>query len=499
MSMAARSPIHDMPLELVTRILEHLQQRDLRVVSRASRHLYRLAQDAGRHIFRTIYFSTVDDYKPQLAMFKMVVKYALSRPPTERPGVALRFVCVCGEDARVAFTPGLVLILDAITDSLPMLVSLEAYVPPFFCEALYDALRQPAPRLRYLALGQAKDPVASALPPPAGLFNGHARRLHSVCLVLPTLPADWTPPTVFQRVTCAHVQLYRAIHPAPLSRILPRLRSLGLDLQFNKSRRAEGPEINLSGLPLEHLKLCGRPYAPSLISGVDFRRVRVVEHVAKRVFDAANWSAEDASSTAHLCARILYEEYFDIGSVHVGVAPITGAWTRTSDVCLKEGESLLLPLSTIPNVNTRLVALMLDQRFLQPFLLCDSDMPGLLDLYIDVTRHKLSNPAWDIERLAVRVCCPVLQAVTLLSFGDEVPLRADKVAVLGQKLGLRMRAETPRAVLKLARVSFVQPATRRRVEQAFSAIEEYPNVDPEVLRLSDACSSHVPRNWAARA
>ncbi|EJD47140.1 hypothetical protein AURDEDRAFT_123599 [Auricularia subglabra TFB-10046 SS5] len=496
--LARRSPIHGMPVELVTQTLENLSQSDLRAASRVSRQFYRLAQDAGLYIHRTILVTTKKDHKARLKTFETLLEHALKNNDLcDRPGVALRLVFEPQLRERSPRVPGFSKVLKAVAQSLPLLVRLEVYVPSALCAALFDALRKPAPRLRHLALGQSAflDPREVAIP--ADLFEGNAHRLSNVCLVLPTWPAAWEPVDVFQGVTCAQLVFDGVRRPVAISHIFPRLCCLSVAFKNKTPGLDWRPEVDLSGLRLTKFALIDDSRLSAVTTGIDLTRLSIYQRTASEVYNPDAWASTD-ESTAPLRARFMSYTtgtHNRVTELLVIVSPTTEAWARTAHV--RPGRhpdlSLLSSLSNIPNMERRLVCLIIDNKTLHPLLRCGSELSALLDLYVD-----LAPRTFEPEGLApslVQLSCPALREVTMLSFGRVLQVREERVALLGQYLKQHERADESRAALKLMQVVFVQPCMGKRVRRVFSSVDEYTAVDTKVLRLFDACSAYVPTTF----
>ncbi|EJD47145.1 hypothetical protein AURDEDRAFT_163753 [Auricularia subglabra TFB-10046 SS5] len=501
--LARRSPIHGMPVELVTQTLENLSQSDLRAASRVSRQFYRLAQDAGLYIHRTILVTTKKDHKARLKTFNELLEHALKKNNLrDRPGIALRLVFEPRFKDRSPRVPGFSKVLKAVARSLPLLVRLEVYVPSALCAALFDALRKPAPRLRHLALGQSAFLDPREVPIPADLFEGNAHRLRNVCLVLPTWPAAWKPVDVFQGVTCAQLVFDGVRRPVAIAHIFPRLGCLSVAFEKKTPGLDWRPEVDLSGLSLTKFVLMDDSRLSAVIAGIDLPRLSIYQRTTNQIYNHDAWASTDgADSTAPLRARfVCYQsgQQLVVTDLLVTVSPTTEAWARTAHVRPQGNaqRSLLSPLSNIPNLERRLVTLIIDIQSLHPLMRCATELSALLDLYVDLTPRKIFDPEGLAANL-VQLSCPALREVTMLSFGHVVQVREDMVALLGQYLKQHERVEESRAALKLMHVVFLQPCMGKRVRRVFSSVGEYADVDPKYDMLQGALGEHFQAQTAA--
>lgn len=479
-----------LPTELVTDILEYLPQSDLRSAASASRDFYRAAQVAGRCIRRTIDFRDLREGQRALSIFKLVVQHALGKPPSDRPGIALRLVCTGTSNGCTDFTRAFEDLLQSFEQSLSLLVGLEVYLQPVLCSALYGAMQEPAPRLRYLALGHGDARAGRPAAPPQNLFQGNARRLRTLCLVLPVWDPEWRSIRAFQRVTNLRLVLYNTGPPIRISRFSWGLRSLAVHLSCTTLQREQ--DLDLSGADLHDLALADGQFARLNVSGIDLCRVPVVERVSDALFDSGDW---DEDADAPLCARIASVRPWAAGASFLSaVSFANGGWTRTA-FANRTPSPILAPIATIPGTAARLSALMLDYTLLVPFLRCKATLAALTELYVDFTiPQPLECRPCDLSGLAIKdvhLECPSLRSVVLVSFVRRMELRAENVAMLGQMLKQHARPDGMRAALKLAGVGFVQPAARGRVRRIFSCVSESETFEPKALGILDACASRV--------
>ncbi|EJD47080.1 hypothetical protein AURDEDRAFT_184031 [Auricularia subglabra TFB-10046 SS5] len=483
-----------MPLELVVNVFEYLPQCDLRNTTSVCRLFYQAAQDAGCSIRRTIDFTRAEEVERMLATFEALVKHATRKPSPDRPGIALRLVVLGSQTKGGALKPGMHLVLKALEESLRLLVELDAFVDTCFLNALYRALcSAPAPRLRTLALQQSKYQLSPTIPPPDNIFKKTVPRLRTLCLDLPTLEAEWKAVDAFKRVRTAHVTIHeKGRRPISISSLLPYLQSLTITLWDNKGDAGTQPALDLSGRQLDHLALTGL-FKPASISGIDYRKIAIIEYGADAAIANSVW-ATVAADNVPLCARIAPAGPSLIYGDRKVVVTVTGdSWARMVHCGLSE-----IAWHPLPLLGTQLALVLLDCTFLDAFLSVPATMSALLALYIDVaSRHGLcsvdSGAGSGLSLHAVRLACPAVESVTLFTLSRPLPLRSDRIAVLGQMLKLEERPTESRAALQLVNVEFVRPTARKRLDCVFPTIRYSQALEPRVLKLVESCQS-----WAEK-
>ncbi|EJD47133.1 hypothetical protein AURDEDRAFT_163742 [Auricularia subglabra TFB-10046 SS5] len=475
-----------MPLELVIKFFEYLCQRDLRNTAGICRLFYRAAQDAGCSILRTINLTRAEEVERMLATFEALLEHATRKPPCDRPGFALRLVVPCLEPKDDTFKLGMNQALKALEISLPLLVELNAFVDARFLHLLYRALcLAPAPRLRTLELRQLEHRDLPAVPPPENLFKGTSPRLRTLFLTLPTLEAEWRPPAAFERVYTAHLALYQTGHrPLPISRFLPRLKSLTIDLWNNMPLVGTQPEVDLSGLDLQHLALADDSDAHCAIPGVD--KVPFVEHEAEMAIANWLWPTADASSSP-VSAFISPVTTWTGSSLWGGYAC---AFSITDGLRTRISYHLARPvqLPVVPRLEQRLTIVLLDNTLINDFFGIDAAMSALLELYVEFTRPFQLH---DLRLQSVQLACPALQSVTLFTLGEWLELRSDRVATLGRMMKQEERPRESRAVLKLVKIGFLRPTPRKQLDIVFPTIQNNQKLDSTVLGLVDSSASRV--------
>ncbi|EJD47109.1 hypothetical protein AURDEDRAFT_163717 [Auricularia subglabra TFB-10046 SS5] len=472
------------PAELVVKFLEYLPERDLRNSANVCHLFYKAAQDAGCSIRRTINFTSVEENEHALATFDAVVQHAMGKPPSYRPGVALRLVVNCSETERDTFKPSIKLILKALRASLPLLVELRAFVPTCFTTALYGSLcSAPAPRLRILTLGPRRDLDSSVISPPANLFKHTAPRLRTLNLALPTFEAGREPVTAFQHVVTANLRLYRTGRPIRISRFLPRLRSLAINLLGNMPQAGTQPVIDLSGVNLQHLALADSAGSECAITGTD--NIPFVEHETQLAPAEWLWPTTDTSSSpmgaciSHTAPR----------AISVSLADES----RTRISCCSNS---LLQVPALARLEKRLTTVILGNTLVNPFFGINAALSALLELHIDFTD---SYHLCDLRLQSVQLTCPALRSVTLFTLGKPLELRSDRVAIIGRMLKQEERPCDERAVLKLLKINFVRPTPRKQLDIVFPIIQYGQTMDSKMLRLADSSASRVEKTcWMPR-
>ncbi|EJD36640.1 hypothetical protein AURDEDRAFT_174321 [Auricularia subglabra TFB-10046 SS5] len=475
------------PLELVVKFLEYLPLRDLRNTANVCRLFYRAAQDAGCSVRRTINFTGAEKFKHTMAIFEALVKHATRKPPSDRPGLALRLLLDYSDTSRNTFYSATKQILKALEDSLPLLVELHAVVQACFADTLYGSLcAAPAPRLRTLALGQHKKDLNSpTIFPPANLFKDTAPRLRTLYLDLPTLEAEWKPPAVFQRVVSARLTLYRTGLPISVSRFLPGLQSLSLNLLGNTPQAGTQPELDISGLNLQNLALADHSDIVCTIPGIDY--VPFIEHQARTALATWHWSTADTSSSP-MSACISLVVPWTARGVWDGYVPAVsladGRRTRIS--YYPRGHQLQLPV--LPRLEKRLTSVLLDNSLINQFFGINAAMSALLELCIDFTDSRQLS---DLRLQSVELTCIALESITLFTLGQSLELRADRVAVLGRMLKQEERPRESHAVLKLVKIDFVRPTPRKQLDLVFPNIEHSQELDSKLRKLVDSSASRA--------
>ncbi|EJD47089.1 hypothetical protein AURDEDRAFT_163699 [Auricularia subglabra TFB-10046 SS5] len=508
-----------LPTELITGILEYLDQTDLRASAAVSRALYGSAWRAGLYIHRNVQWRGMDRCADELTVLSEVVRHALRKDL--RLSFTLTFSSWDSAGHEIydnLLSPSAHAILALVTSALSILVYLSVNVTENFVPMVTAALCRPAPNIAVLELhvdllfeeqlpkhqdcpGMAVEQI------PANLFMGCAPKLRR--LVLKDILLGCNAFASFSRVDSVALDYAEVFPNIQFAHHFPRLRAL--HLAFSTELYAPPPRsFNLDGVRLRRLTLGSHDspdLMPAIMRSTNIFDIPNIQLIGDNV-QWANplWTRKGDGPISICLQRAIPPAYVDISMI---VVPGHRGWRRAFDL-LEWHTSQRLPISELPALGERLTYLRMDNTHIAS-LLEDAEISfdSLAQLRVDFraqARHpaivwppdwlhacrtfsfdKEDKSAPAFSRPSYRtVACGALRKLTLFAINAGLSAASQEVAFLGRALSQCARPKLERASLELVGIELNVPVAQELLEQTFSATNWHEFAGGDSARCRDA-------------
>ncbi|EJD50317.1 hypothetical protein AURDEDRAFT_160849, partial [Auricularia subglabra TFB-10046 SS5] len=375
-SIVQNSSILPVPDEIVLEIAQHLSQKDLNVVSQASRRLRGLAQQAGLYVRKTVVWNDEKGFRDaSLETLEQMIDQATRVNPEINLAIDAIFqVDTPGDETASAFAQAVGVIFNLVQRALPYLASLQLTLPWSLPDDIYSPLcTHSAPRLRSLVIHQWLVP---SVPIPQNLFAGEAPLLSRLSLALNDIdPASiWHPVAAFRDVTQLSFAPQGTNHYVRLSQLFPRLKDLKISPLIPPTPTAH--KIDISGLALHSLALNG---GTDLLT--DARALKDIPVVETKSDELAIAWPNSSFPSEGLCARIelLSGCARRNQTIALSFSPPSGAWRRT--ICA--GQYSIN--SSLAQCAAHLTSLTIALALVPAFARAPLALPALRALLLDVS------------------------------------------------------------------------------------------------------------------
>lgn len=277
---------HDIPVEVLARILGHLAPKDLGTASIASRAFYAGAVLAGLCICCKIDLRRGQPRAPQFTAFKESVRRA--QASGVRLGLDVSCPTIIVSDQRDDKLDADVLgLLSCVANALSNFHSLSLQLPDAYSAKVTAALRHAAPRLRSFSIRRTafdeQDPCKYALP--SDIFEGNAPQLAKVTLGNITLASSDKPIPAFRHVHSLYLEYRVAFPDVPVALHFPKLAHLYLDFKYKRPDPAQPYlQSSLRGLTLTSIVVEDLPECammPLVARALDLRSVPDISYNVK--------------------------------------------------------------------------------------------------------------------------------------------------------------------------------------------------------------------------
>ncbi|EJD39898.1 hypothetical protein AURDEDRAFT_171034 [Auricularia subglabra TFB-10046 SS5] len=469
-----------LPTELVTMVLEHLPQDDLRRASTASKAFYLAAHATGLELHRTI----TNFYPTAVTTFVEIVQHAAAKGMLFR--IALTLTVRCNSKNRSVFVLPMQNILSAVTAALPFLTSLRAGFPGHFAEMVYAALSDPAPLLHTLEVAQCDSSDAAPVRIPANIFAGAPSPcLRTVTLRVPALKPAWAPIAAFEGVRFVNLEINCAgrFDEVAVGRFFPSVTNLHILATRGGHSEQCGSFIDVSALRLHRLIVdnvadcllmfhfaprsrgssATAPAGPPHIASIDYTCQTVMLHTILKLWpenigelNAQIQSGHAFGGAADVKPDLLQRDWprppLIQGNEALSTCPATMIATISSaDLSWRQAvytqpnpstTTMITPLDELVRLHTCLVSLTVDESLLLQLVETPRKLHALRELYLDFTifpkvpRAK-QFPKWtrDSEPIFGLLGCPALERVTVFATNTApVTVGARKIASFGRLL-----------------------------------------------------------------
>ncbi|EJD47076.1 hypothetical protein AURDEDRAFT_163686 [Auricularia subglabra TFB-10046 SS5] len=497
-----------LPPELVAKILEYLDQADLRRAAAVSRHFYATAWQAGLHIHRNIRWNNELGRFTHRTTLNELVRHAL-----KKDRLRLSFSCSVMSFSldlieKAPFPSSIHDLLSLITSASPVLVSLKVMGFPRFIASLAAALRLSVPNLAALDL---------TVPPfyagmivqelSVGLFSGCAPKLRR--LTLQNIPLGRGPVAAFAHLDSVCLGYEGQFPHIDLARQFPLVRHLHVKLTTENqeplplSLNLDGSSDSLRKLTIRFYNLSAR--TPVVLTGTDMSGVPDVEHFGSAIaWSDPLWHRTDDGP---ISIRLIWRS---VREISIFIVPEHARWRRV--YCRNDWSSGVdeFPVLRLPGLHSRLTYLRMDNNFLPALLECTGLALGALrTLQIDFNTQMphafmvwppdwlhdpLDNyPFTERDRSAQQfsgtsygyVECDALERLRLFAMDKEMSVNSNEVAFIGRALSQCARRAQDRATLEVVGVELDAPVPHALLDQTFSEVRRHAFVGENSVQGRD--------------
>ncbi|EJD47101.1 hypothetical protein AURDEDRAFT_163709 [Auricularia subglabra TFB-10046 SS5] len=498
-----------LPPELLTKILESLDQADLRAAAAVSRTFYDVSWSSGLYIHHSVIWRDDPSYHYDCATLNELVQHALKK--------GLRLSLVFGFSSYLSGTlhdvstslPAREL-LSFLTAALPILVYLDIMVSDTFVHVLTAGLRHPAPNLTAFRLSvrtvNMDKKIIHELP--VDLFMKVARNLRDLTLKNVALGHDSI--AAFSHAKSV-ILSYETLYPiTELVRHFPCM--CRLDLGYWNEEDAPLPPLKLKGGSLRQLILrhCAPRFIPAYLGSTILGDIPEIEYFGRTVewIDLLCHRKDDGPFSIRINGH-------DCGGIVIAIVPEHRRWRRIYS-SVNWFIYAPFPVLRLPGLHDRLTHLRMDNDVIPSLLECSAMSLGALrELQIDLRSPRASRPIvamlwppdwlWDPdpglpysfgaqdksapEFPATSYCsigCAVLRRLTLFAMDARMRVDSQEVAFLGRALSQCTRRAHERAALELVGIELNAPVAHALLEKTFSVVLQRDFVGGESLLGRDS-------------